>query len=946
MATLCNQVYTSYMELDDLNPAQRQAVLHNEGPLLVVAGAGTGKTQVITRRIAYLILERGVPADQILALTFTDKAALEMQERVDALLPYGIVDTNIMTFHSFGDQVVREYGLEIGLSPVGTVMSSAQQLIFLRDHFDELNLEYFAPIGRPDSLLGELARYFGRLKEEMISPEEYEAYRAPEDEAERHQELAQAYATYCRLTREKGLMDFADQIAIPLEILAKRPHVANQLRQRFKYILVDEFQDTNVAQNKLVQAIAGEAGNVMVVGDDDQSIYKFRGAAISNILAFSQTYKNTEQIVLTENYRSTQQVLDAAYKLIQHNNPDRLEVRNNINKQLRGQSSGAVPELITAVNLEDEIEQLVRRISEAIGAGESPGEIAVLLRKRSQADAVIRALQAENIDYFYNGKESLYDRPEVAVLSDFLRVVTNPNDSVALHHLLESPAFNFDVPELMKLGARAKQLNEPLEQVLADHPDITERIQEWRRLSRELTVGQLLFRFAEDTHYLNNLVEAAEQDPAREQAVRNVAAFFASIADYERVATDASALAYQELADSLRRVGEAPQAEAGEASPDQVQILTVHAAKGLEFNRVFIIDLVAQTFPSRNIRSGLEIPADLLHEAVPEEGAAHIAEERRLMYVALTRARTHLTLSWSVDHGGKRLKKPSPFIAEALGAEPEPGEQVTIQGALQFAKSFAAKSHPMVLQAARFVQGDWLALTPHQIDDYLECPQNFYYLHVLEVPQPPQAGLMYGTLMHGLIQSYYTQRSQGKVDATALHSALDAGWRSEGFVSKGQEQRRKQRAHMTLEHFMQRAEQSDRTPSRMEQPFEFELPDLKLRVRGRIDAVFEAGDVEIRDYKTSEVDDQKKADKNARDSLQLAVYALAWETMTNLQPSKLILDYVETGVEGQTTPTDKSRQDLLTKIQQVTQGIRSGDFRPKGNHFYCVHRKFQEADHA
>jgi len=934
------------MKLDDLNPAQQAAVLHNKGPLLVVAGAGTGKTQVITRRIAHLIMERGVAAEQILALTFTDKAALEMQERVDALLPYGVVDTNIMTFHSFGDQIVREYGMEIGLNPVSTVMSSAQQLIFLRDHFDELKLDYFAPIGRPDSLLGELSRYFGRLKEEMVTAEQYMTYKAPEDEQERHTELAQAYATYCRLTREQGLMDFADQIAIPLEILEKRPSVARQLRERYHYILVDEFQDTNVAQNKLVQQIAGEAGNVMVVGDDDQSIYKFRGAAISNILAFSNSYKDTEQIVLTENYRSTQEVLDAAYQLIQHNNPDRLEVHNNINKQLHGQSSGAAPELITAVTFEDEIEQVVRRIAEAIGSGESPGEIAVLLRKRSQADPVIRALQAENIDYYYSGKQSLYDRPEVAVLTDFLRVVTNPHDSVALHHLLESEAFALPVPTLMALGSKAKQLNLPLESLLEDHQDILDKLQVWREASRELSVGQLLFKFSEDTGYLDSLVEAARQDPAKEQRVRNVASFFSSISEYEKVAEDTSALGYQTLADSLRAVGDTPQAEDGEASPDQVQILTVHAAKGLEFNRVFIIDLVAQTFPSRNMRSGLEVPTDLLHEAVPEEGVAHTAEERRLMYVALTRAKTHLTLSWAADHGGKRAKKPSPFIAEALGAEPAAGEIVTVQGVLQFTKNFAAKPHPTVLQAARFFQGDWLALTPHQIDDYLICPQNFYYLHVLEVPQPPQAGLMYGTLMHSLIQAYYTQRKQGQVDTKMLHDALDASWRSEGFLSKGQELRRKQQAHTTLESFMLRAEQSDRQPSRMEQPFEFELPDMKLRVRGRIDAIFETGETEIRDYKTSQVDDQKKADKNARDSLQLATYALAWEQMTQQAPAKLILDYVETGIEGTTTPTDKSREELLNKIQQVVNGIRSGDFQPQGNHFYCVHRKLQEDDHA
>lgn len=940
------------MELGDLNQAQRAAVEHDKGPLLVVAGAGTGKTQVITRRIAYLVLERNIPASQILALTFTDKAAHEMQERVDSLLPYGVVDTNIMTFHSFGDQIVREYGIEIGLSPTGVVMSAAQQLVFMRDNLDKFNLDYFAPISKPDSLLGELARYFGRLKEEIISPDQYLKYAAGlEDlEKDKHMELGQAYRVYCQLTRERGLMDFADQIALPLELLEKRPNIVAELRKRYQYILVDEFQDTNVAQNKLVEQIAGPSGNIMVVGDDDQSIYKFRGAAISNILAFSTTYKDTAQIVLTENYRSTQQVLDAAYQLIQHNNPDRLEIRNAINKQLHGQSSGPEPELITAATLDDEYEQVALQIVKAVKAGENAGDMAVLIRKRNQAAGVIRALKQEGIDYYYAGNESLYDRPEVAVLRDFLAVVTNPTDSVALHHLLSSQAFDVSVELLMKAGAKAKQTNDTLEETLRSEgelPDILGQIAEWRMLSRALSVGKLLFKFSEDTGYLDQLVEAARQQPEQEQRVRNVASFFSSISEYEKVATDTSALAYQALEETLRQAGDTTVVSEIDASPDQVQILTTHAAKGLEFERVFIIDLVSGTFPSINRKQGLSIPAELINEEVPEEGTAHTAEERRLMYVALTRAKTHLTLTWSADHGGKRAKKPSPFIAEALGAEPEAHTETSVQGVLQFTKNFAIAPKKEIQQAARFVQGDWLALTPHQLDDYLMCPLNFYYLHVLEVPQPPQPALMYGTLMHGLIHSYYLQRQNGEVNVQALHDAIDTQWRSEGFVSKGQEARRKQQAHATLDAFIERQKDEKEVPTRMEMPFEFELPDIKTRIRGRMDAVVESDSgVEIRDYKTSSVDDQKKADKKAKDSLQLATYGLAWKSMMGKLPDSATLDYVETGVRGITTPTDKSNEALLQKIQQIAEGIRSGDYQPTGDHFYCVHRKPQEAPDA
>ena len=206
---------------------------------------------------------------------------------------------------------------------------------------------------------------------------------------------------------------------------------------------------------------------------------------------------------------------------------------------------------------------------------------------------------------------------------------------------------------------------------------------------------------------------------------------------------------------------------------------------------------------------------------------------------------------------------------------------------------------------------------------------------------------MYGTLMHGLIHSYYLQRQNGEVNTAALHEALDTQWRSEGFVSKGQEQRRKQQAHATLDAFIARQKDEIAAPTRMEFPFEFELPDAKVRIRGRMDAVVEGENgVEVRDYKTSEVDDSKKADKKAKDSLQLATYALAWKTMMGKLPELTTLDYIETGVRGAFIPTDTSIEALLIKIQQIADGIRIGDYQPSGNHFYCVHRKIQEGDHA
>ncbi|MEK7205901.1 MAG: UvrD-helicase domain-containing protein, partial [candidate division NC10 bacterium] len=312
--------------LEGLTPDQEAAVTHGEGPLLIVAGAGTGKTTVITRRIAYLVAAKRARPSEILALTFTDKAAEEMEGRVDLLVPYGFADMWISTFHAFGDRVLRDEGLALGLTTDFRVLSRPEQVVFLREHLFELPLSHFRPLGDPIRHLQALVTLFSRAKDEAVMPEEYLAFAAelldrakasPEDAALREEaaqqgELAACYAAYQRLLAERGMMDFGDQVLLSLRLFREHPLLLQKYRERFRYILVDEFQDTNHAQWELVKLLAGPAGNVTVVGDDDQSIYRFRGAAISNILEFTSVYSETPRIVLRQNFRSGQAILDAA----------------------------------------------------------------------------------------------------------------------------------------------------------------------------------------------------------------------------------------------------------------------------------------------------------------------------------------------------------------------------------------------------------------------------------------------------------------------------------------------------------------------------------------------------------------------------------------------------------------------------------------------------------
>src|SRR6266850_2392731 len=477
--------------LDGLNDAQREAVTHDAGPLLIVAGAGTGKTTVITRRIAWLISQRRARPEQILALTFTDKAAAEMEERVDQLVPYGYADVEIATFHAFGDSLLRGHSLEIGLQNDFSVLSRAEQVIFLRDRLFELPLQRYRPLGDPTRHLQAIITLVSRCKDEDIAPEAYAACAerlraavaaAPGDEdardrAEAQAELAAVYAAYQTVMAREGNIDFGDQIVLALTLLRRRPHVLNYYQRRFKYILVDEFQDTNYAQFELVKRLGARHHNVAVVADDDQAIYRWRGAAISNVLGFLDHYAGTRQVVLTENFRSHQAVLDAAYKLIVYNNPDRLEVRNGIVKQLTAVREVLGPEpqhwhYETATQEADTVAQTIRERVEQ-GAW-TYDDVAILVRSNDDGDPFLRALNLRAVPWTFSGNAGLYGRPEVRLLLAFLRAVAHPDDSVSVHYLASSDLYQVPIADLTRCATHADRKHRWLFDVLRETESITE----------------------------------------------------------------------------------------------------------------------------------------------------------------------------------------------------------------------------------------------------------------------------------------------------------------------------------------------------------------------------------------------------------------------------------------------------------------------------------------
>ena len=946
--------------LADLNEEQKRAVTAGDGPLLIIAGAGTGKTTVITRRIAWLIQQKKAEPKEILALTFTEKAAAEMEERVDVLVPYGYVDTHISTFHAFGDKILREYPLEVGLTSEFKVLTRPEQIIFLKENLFKFDLKYFLPLSDPTKYLGAIADFISRLKDEDISPSQFEKFaqrklrgagdKSARNEAERWQELARFYATYQKLLRENDLIDFGDQIFLVLELFRQHPKILQTYKKQFKYILVDEFQDTNFAQNELLKLLAGKRGNITVVGDDDQAIYRFRGAAISNILDFRKSFSGVKTVVLTRNYRSTEQILDAAYRLIQHNNPDRLESKEKINKRLTTQKQGPEPEFFLARTGLEEAQKIGEKIKELVeGQNYRFKDIAVLVRANNYAQNFFAAFNNQNIPYQFSGGTGLFTQPEIQMILSFLKALTNYADSIAFYNFAVA-VFGLSTAELAPVLSYARRTHRGLRTILEypekypDLPPLTAPTQKkiaralkflkkFEEINYQKNVGQLLYTFLKESKILPNLIKKSETDPRAAIALENIAQFWEHIREFLRVSANPKAEHLLDSLEALIEAGDDPRTAELDPDLDAVNILTVHAAKGLEFKVVFLAALAADRFPARKRAQSLEIPEELIKETLPK-GDYHLQEERRLFYVGMTRAKELLFLSTAkLYEGTRRPKKISPFVFEAQGQiQPKlPEEKISVGERLSLF-DFAQKK---LKTSKRFFKNGRITLSPHHIDDYLTCPKKFEYIHLLEVPLMADHRVSYGTAIHKAIQFYFEKKLKNQaVTLEEVLGAFENAWESEGFLSAEHEKMRFQQGKQTLSHFFHKAEREKLQPKAVEENFKFNLTP-EIIIRGRFDIIFKKGrQTTILDFKTSEVTEPEVAQRRIKQSNQMRIYALAWQKLFREIP-QTTLYFIESEVAGTHRFSQKELANTEEKIKKVVQGISRLNFNPTPGPYQC-----------
>jgi len=913
------------MNSGNLNRKQEKAVAHKEGPLLVIAGAGTGKTRVITERIARLIREGDAKPEEILGLTFTDKAAGEMEERVDNLLNESYVELWIMTFHSFAQQLLKSHGLDIGLPTDFTLLDETSAWLLIRKNLNRFELDYYQPLGQPSKFIRALVSHFSCCKDQGISPEAYlnyaEKVKDPE-EKKRIREIARAYKTYQQLLLEKNCFDFGDLINYSLRLFQKRKKILSDYRNRFKYILVDEFQDTNRVQYDLMRLISAPKNNLMVSSDDDQSIYKFRGASFGNINQFRKDYPNAEKIVLVNNYRSKQEILDISYQLIQNNNPNRLEYLEGIDKKLISQrGDGAEIRHLHYQTLEGEIQGVIAKIIELKNKDKKTNfsDFAILVRAKKSADPFCRGLERAGIPYQFLALRGLYYRPVILDIISFFKLLDDYYENPALYRVLNIPCFDISGEDLSLLVRERKKRSLSFFKLLGNISALSgiskqgqekmifvhSLIRKHKEMAKNKNVSEVFVSFLEESGYLDYLARINDLE-----SIRNINNFYDKIRSFENANQDAALPNFiQELELELESGEQGHSNFKLDEAGNVVRVMTIHSAKGLEFKYVFLVNLVHLRFPAVEKKDPIEIPEPLVRDIIPE-GDVHLQEERRLFYVGMTRAQDGLFLTSALDYGGKRKKKISRFLIEAGFNSKEPKQERTLR---------RAEKKPENKQKLTKLP-DYFSFT--QFRAFQSCPLQYKFAHILRIPVKGKAVFTYGRTMHNTLEQFLARASKRKVTIDDLLHIYEEQWVNEWFYDKEEERKYFKQGRVALNIFYSDfVKNGFRVLKIKNEPALEKSFSLKINgntIRGKIDRIDQLeGGVEIIDYKTGNT----KEKLSQQDKEQLLIYQIAAEKALGLKPKLLSYYYLDGGKKlsfiGEKSDKEKQERNMLELIEEI-----------------------------
>jgi DNA helicase-2/ATP-dependent DNA helicase PcrA len=958
-----------------LNDAQRRAIEHREGPLLVIAGAGTGKTRVITERIRHLLeTDPTLSGENILGLTFTLKAAAEMKGRVVKSVGERGKDVTLKTFHSFCEALLKDVDAD------HIMLDQVDHWILLRRNLHRLRLDRYRRLAEPGQFLSDFIEFFSRCQDELVSCEDYRRYAdqlAAELEAERGEleddtlrerqeavareyEIARAYQASEELLREKKRSSFGSLITGAVELLERKADLRTALQNRCRYILVDEFQDTNIAQLRLLELLAGESKNIFAVGDNDQAIYRFRGASFGSFKLFLERFAGWREgqdstpfrVSLTENYRSTPNVLRVASQVIGMNT-----VTADFPKKVLS-ANRPEGEKVRAVELsepEHEARWVASEIERIHRAGRHWRELAVLYRAHGHRDELVRELSRRKIP-FVIAKLSILEHPLVKDVIAYLRFIAKPYDDIAAARVLSAPAWGLTPRDLVRLAERGrksrKKIFDELQSPQSDLPfepkpqrvaELLEFAAAQRKTMQQRPAAEVLSDVME---WLEVFDRATEQDRAYLKRLPEFLKTWEPKSDTRKLPEFVEYLEYFDQAGGTICLEE-------DAPGDAVQLMTVHGAKGLEFPHVFVLRVNKGKFPAWERPRVFEFPARLMKEGGPEEHF-HNQEERRLFYVAITRAQERLTVTSLTEPKGKV----PPFVEDmlmdpavrrrdmlqlapkltAVPADPAAnagGTSASAAKALPQDSLFSPKyGNPKVFtRIAEWAETfhppcpEPLELHPSAVQSYRSCPQRYLFSSLWSLQEGPKATLTFGRVMHGTIRRMMAEFKRGnRLPFEEVESIYNAEWSNRGYEDDYQENEYKKDGLEQLRIFHQGLTGQTLEILELEKPFELPVENNVI-LKGRIDQINSLGgkDVEVVDYKTGKPQKQTEARKD----LQLSVYAIAVKEIFEYHPVRLVFHYLQDNERLETTRDAKQLDETLRIVQEVAADIRAANFPPK-----------------
>lgn len=1012
-----------------LNNEQQSAVEYIAGPQVIVAGPGSGKTRVIISKIEHLVSNIGLEPARILAITFSNKAAAEMGDRLGEAFPYRSHEFNVHTFHALCWNIVQEFAAEAGFKPGVKVLDQTASWALVRRHIEEFGLRHYLPLADPFRHIFDLLGYVSRAKDEGISPQEYAVYVhnrrekyeadknsfADEDaaaqliEVEKLEELAKFYTHYQEIMFAENSIDFGDQITMAFDVLSKHSDVRRQIQSRWDYILVDEFQDTNIAQIEFLKLLSGSDAKVCVVGDPDQSIYRFRGASFASFLRFDEAYPSRQPFVLTRNYRSTKNVLDTASRLIT-NNTDRYQAE----KPVWTDNEDGMPVTILkapsfAAEAEAAADELTSILMNTPEAERRFGDFAILYRAHSHREEFVAAFERRKIPYKVISGAGFYKKEEIKDIYSLLKCSVGSDDGVSLHRVLSLAEWSIPACDIKAFSYWMNGGKTGISETIARIGECADLDQEGaerikkalnyilglRQSALEQTASDLCRYIFETTQVLKRYLYDDSIDS--QQRAANLAKYLRKVQDFEEASEDESAAAFIEYQDYLLESGADEEEAEIDDSRDAVQLMTVHAAKGLEWPYVFVVSMSSARFPTSRKSEAIPFPEDLVRETAPQ-GDFHIQEERRLAYVAFTRAQSKLYLSCVEKKG----KKASVFVQEVSGGSASVTEkivpEVTFDPAIESASRMAiverdirrqvikvmdtstdveamrpyvellgairqADVDPLAAQQviarlkgqidpalyesieAKFRQQLMIAsiqasapieplyMSYSRMSTYEDCPLGYKFSYVLKIPGKPKPYFAFGNTMHLSLNQFLEDVKSGK------DPSLDdlKNTYNENWVSEGYVIPSQEAGYRhdgeNALDGFYRRYQSEKVVP-LHLEWKFTLPVGDHFITGVVDRIDPLGDG------TCSILDYKTGksckQKDVDENLQLTIYALAVQECLGLKAEKLSLYFLKSDEVISTTRNDEQLAAVKEHILSIIESICERKFDPIIDPFKCA----------